>query len=104
MKIRAESNSHGTRDSDASTSPGGGAAGVPLRTPHRQAVLRIAAVSGARTPHILRRLRAVSLQKKALKTARSCFEPDVTTRTRRLGLFTKCFWSVEVTLTRVMRT
>jgi len=75
-KLCAESESHGTRDSDASTSPGAGAAGVPLRTPYRQAVLRIAAAFIPRTPHILRRSRAVSLQKRALKTARSCFEPD----------------------------
>jgi hypothetical protein len=51
------------RDSDASTSPGGGAAGVPLRTPYRRAVLRIAAAFGPRTLHILRRSCAVSLQK-----------------------------------------
>jgi hypothetical protein len=65
-KIRAEIDSHGTRDSDASTSPGGGAAGDPLRTPYRHAVLRIAAAFGVRTPHILRRSCAVSLQKKKL--------------------------------------
>jgi len=46
MKIRAEIDSHGTRNSDASTSPGGGAAGVPLRTPYRHAVLRIPAAFG----------------------------------------------------------
>jgi len=61
-KIRARTDSHGTRDSDAPTSPGGGAAGVPLRTPYRHAVLRIAAAFGPRTPHILRRSCAVSLQ------------------------------------------
>jgi len=76
-KIRAEIDSHGTRDSDASTSPGGGAAGVPLRTPYRRADLRIAAAFGPRTPHILRRSCAVSLPKRALKTARSCYGPDV---------------------------
>jgi len=69
--------SHGMRDGDASTSPRGGAAGVPLRTPYRHAVLRIAAAFGPRTPHILRRSCAVSLQKRSLKTAPSCFEPDV---------------------------
>jgi hypothetical protein len=69
--------SHGTRDGDASTSPIGGAAGVPLRTPYRHAVLRIAAVFGPRTPHILRRSCAVSLQNEALKTAQSCFELGV---------------------------
>ena len=77
-KIRAEIGSHGTRDSDASTSPGGGAAGVPLRTPYLHAVLRIAAAFGPRTPHILRRSCAVSLPKRALMTARSCYGPDVT--------------------------
>jgi len=76
-KIRAEIGSHGTRDSDASTSPSGGAPGVPLRTPYLYAVLRIAAAFGPRTPHILRRSCVVSLQKRALKTARSSFEPDV---------------------------
>ena len=76
-KIRAEIDSHGTRDSDASTSPGGGAAGVPLRTPYRRADLRLAAAFGQRTPHILRRSCAVSLHKRALKTARSCYGPDV---------------------------
>jgi len=75
--IRAEIDSHGTRDSDASTSPGGVAAGVALRTPYRHAILRIAAAFGPRTPHILRRSCAVSLQKRALKTARSCYGPDV---------------------------
>jgi len=79
-KIRAEIVSHGARDSDASTSPGGGAAGVPLRTPYRNAVLRIAAAFGLRTPHILRRSCAVSLQKRALKTARSRYGPDVNIR------------------------
>jgi len=79
-KIRAEIDSHGTRDSDASTSPGGGAAGVPLRTPHLHAVLRFAAAFGPRTPHILRRSCAVSLQKKALMTARSCYGADVVSR------------------------
>jgi hypothetical protein len=76
-KIRARTDSHGTRDSDAPTSQGGGAAGVPLRTPYRHAVLRIAAAFGPRTPHILRRSCAVSLQKRALKTARSRYGPDV---------------------------
>ena len=76
-KVRAECDSHWTRHSDASTSPGGSAAGVLLRTPYRHAVLRIAAAFGPRTPHILRRSCAVSLQNRALKTARSCFEPDV---------------------------
>jgi len=76
-KILEEIDSHGTRDSDASTSPGGGAAGVPLRTPYRHAVLRIAAAFGPRTPHISRRSCAVSLQKRALRTARSWYGPDV---------------------------
>jgi len=79
-KIGAESVSHRTRDSDASTSPGGVAAGVPLRTPYRHAVLRIAAAFGPRTPHILRRSCAVSLQnvrekrrlvQKAIRTGRA---------------------------------
>ena len=64
-KIRARTDSHGTRDSDAPTSPGGGAAGVPLRTPYRHAVLRIAAAFGPRTPHVLRH-RVPSASKKEL--------------------------------------
>jgi len=76
-KIRAEIDSQGTREGDALTSPGSGAAGVPLRTLYRYAALRIAAAFGPRTPHILRRSCAVILQKRDPKTARSCFEPDV---------------------------
>jgi len=77
MEDSCRIDSHGTRDGDTSTSPGGGAAGVPLRTPFLQAVLQIAAAFGPPTPHILRRSCAVSLQKTSLKTAPTCFEPDV---------------------------
>jgi hypothetical protein len=78
MKVPAECDSHGRRDSNALTLPGGGAAGIPLRTPYGHAALQFAAGFGPRTPHMLRHSCAVNLPKKAEKTTRTCFGPDAT--------------------------
>jgi hypothetical protein len=76
-EVSHEIDSHGTRDGDATPSPGGGAAGVPLRTLLRQAILRTAAAFDPRTPRVLRKSCAASLENKAVETTGSLNRPVV---------------------------